>query len=209
MGSRPSSASYLIPAVPHDGARSSEPSPFPCGQHTSLPGASTQPPAAESRAEPGCAVSIQLQPSLCSQSKDGIQTHNGHLPGRHSALSQGVATADPPRALHGPLAQQSGPEPTSVLNRSPATDLPSLHEPAASPAASPDIGPSVSRPHPDRHQWLHLPTQQGSVTSWPQNGSQLMHKWDHGSSGSQDFAQAKLAFTPAFPFSKQPCAVIW
>lgn len=215
--SRPSSASYLIPAVPNDGhaACSSEPSSsqLPCGQCHSIPHSGMQAPAAQSRPEPGCAASLQLQSASCSQSKGGIQTHtvdqfNGGLLGRQSVLPREVMPADPPRTLHGSMIKQTASEPTTGSNGSPATGLPCLRVPAAPPAKTDS---STARPHTDRHQWLHLSTQQGSAPSWSQNGSQLTHKWDNhdGPSGSQGFAQAKLAFTPAFPFSKQPCAVMW
>ncbi|DBA94265.1 hypothetical protein WJX77_001916 [Trebouxia sp. C0004] len=69
------------------------------------------------------------------------------------------------------------------------------------------------QPHTEKQQWLSSPNQRGCMTSWPQGQSKPLlgpESWGSvTSTRAASYDQGKIGCAHSFPFSKQPCAVIW
>ena len=211
-GSQPSNTSYLIPALPHNDPAvcSSEPSqrPVPCSRHTIVSEQGDQASVAQVRSDPDRKVLVQrLQatppPPLANGSVSPVSASHENVLSNPPDLVQ-TDSEHPFNCKQGPSAAQEAAEPMPVSAAMPATNV-SSHGYASQPAKPSD---HPFRSCTDKQQWSRSPKQQGSVPSWPQDGSQQRaHHWEHTS--PQNFAQGKLTCTSSFPFSKQPCAVMW
>ena len=206
------STSYLIPALPHNNPATCNPEPsqrpVECSRHTQVSEQGNQASAAQVRSDPDCKVlehqlraasppalangGVSLLSASCenflSNPPGAVQTDSG----RPSSCTQRLSTA------------QEAVEPMPAPAAMPATDVSSDGN-ASQPAKPSD---HLFRVCADEQQWSRSPKHQGSLPSWPQDGSQRrVHHWEHAT--SQSFAQAKLTCTTRFPLSKQPCAVMW
>ena len=208
-GSRPPSASYLIPALPHSdhAACSSERvhrHDF-SGRHTSATEQGEQASAAQAKSHPDPEASVPPQaaslPPLANALQ--VQPHTSDQPAsskQPERLQTGYGSASAANGLQGSSAEQKAGEPMPPPPAAPSTNV-SLHRPAMDPA-KPNTCPVKSCT--DKQQWSHISKQQGQ---WSQNRSQQADQWEPAP--SQTFMQAKLACNPSFPFGKQPCAVMW
>ena len=211
-GNQPSHTSYLIPALPHNNpaACSPEPSqrPVECSRHINISEQGNQASAAQVRSDPDCEVlEHQLRAASAAPLANGgvsmLSASRESVPSNPPGVVQ-TDSGRPSNCMQGPSTAQEAAEPMPVPAAMPATDT-SSHGHASRAAKLSD---HMLRSCPDRQQWSCSPKHQGSVPPWPQDGSQRrVHHWEHAS--SQNFAQAKLTCTPSFPFSKQPCAVMW
>ena len=206
-GSQPSSTSYLIPALPHNdpAACSSERSqrPVPCSRHTTVSEPGKQASAAEVRSDPDGKIPVhQLQAASPPPLANGGASREDVFSNLPGAVQTG--SGNPSNCMQGPSATEEAAETMPVPAAMPATGV-SSHGYANQPTKP---GDHSFRSCLDKQQWSCSPKQQGSLPSWPQDGSQRRtHHWEHAS--SQNFAQAKFTCTPSFSFSKQPCAVMW
>lgn len=209
-GSQPSKASYLIPALPHDdpAACSSEPSQsrIPCSRHTS---ASEQGDQASARVRSDVDRTAPVQAASPPPIETAVvspfpATHEQALSNPPGSLQTDSRPTNPSHCMQGPSAAPNAAEPMPVAAAARSANVSSYGH-ASHPAEPSDC---LLRSSTNKQQCLHLPKQQGLVPSWSQDGSQRRaHHWEHTS--SQNFAQAKLTCTPSFPFSKQPCVVMW
>lgn len=207
-GSRPSSASYLIPALPHSGPAACGSEPVsrhdPSGRRISATEQGHQASAAQVKPDPDCEATVQLQaasaPPLANGTEAQPQMSDRQTFSKHpGSLQTDRGPAHAANCMQGSSAEAKAGEPMPYPAAIPSTAV-SSHGPARNPA-KPITYPVTSCK--DKQQGLQLSKQQ---VPWSQHRSQR-DQWEHAS--SQDFAQAKLACTPSFPFSKQPCAVMW
>lgn len=217
---QPSTSSYLRSAVPcgHgiDGssALASKHCPLASNHtatHTVLQG--------EAAAAQGEAAAPRLQPNSTAQklSQPGSVQNAGIAPVHKQPSMQ--ATAARHRDLNGAelSAAASTAAPLHGMQASAGAgraDTFTMNMPAFSPSRShADAAAVQMQPCTEKQQWLSAPNQRGCVTSWPQGQSKPLlgpDSWGSvTSTHAASYDQGKIGCAHSFPFSKQPCAVIW
>ena len=209
-GCQPLHSTYLKPAAPCDAslACSSEPSHVAHDRCNAATEPKNQAMPAHAIVIPDVNNKTSMRPHSAASSEGTAWaaeqlTHSGHCPARRQpASSSGHGMqASASVKVQGPPMTATASESVFSLADASALDWHPAHKSSNKPTTS-LTNSGASRPH-----WLHLPKQQGPKPSRSQDSSQLAHHYRRGS--SLDFAQGKLACTPSFPFSKQPCAVMW
>ncbi len=221
-GSRPSSASYLIPAVPNhhnvphssepfskNGQSNSKPAPQNVGQQQdaapgSQPGDNTQMPPHHTP-DPGQDTSCASAPPQASTQALPASV----LDLRCNEVSVAASVAGTSSNAQEAARMSTDTEAMHCLGDPAAKDLP-----RSSPPASNDKPHTLRmQPGADKQPWLPFSNQQKFMSSWSQGASQPLQAsehWAHDSSpAALNYSQAKLGCAHNFPFSKQPCAVMW
>ncbi len=208
---QPSSSSYLMSAVPcgHgiDGSSALACKHGPlASNHTAT---HTVAQAAAPRLQPNCTAQKLSQPASVQNAgsapvhkQPSVQANAArHRDLNGAELSAAASKAAP---LHGMQASAgAGRADTFTMNMPPVSPS-RLHADAAA---------AQMQPYTEKQQWLSAPNQRGCVTSWPQGQSKPLlgpESWGSvTSTRAASYDQGKIGCTHSFPFSKQPCAVIW
>ena len=210
---QPSSSSYLISAVPcgHgiDGSSALGDKHGPlASNHT-----------ATHTAVQGEAIALRLQPNSTAQklSQPASVQNTGSAPVHKQPSTQ--ATAARHRNLDGAelSAAASTAAPLHGMQASAAAgraDTLTMNMPSVSPSRShADAAAVQMQPYTEKQQRLSAPNQRDCVTSWPQGQSKPLlgpESWGSvTSTRSANYDQGKIGCAHSFPFSTQPCAVIW
>lgn len=210
---QPSGSSYPISAVPcgHgiDGSSAL------ASKHGSLASNHTathtvaQSEAAAPRLQPNFTAQKLSQPASVQNAGSGpvhkqpaLQaTAARHRDLNGAELSAAASTAAP---LHGMQASAGAGRADIFTTNMPPVSPSRLHA---------DDAAVQMQPYTEKQQWLSAPSQRGCVTSWPQGQSKPLlgpESWGSvTSTRAASYDQGKIGCAHSFPFSKQPCAVIW
>ena len=210
--SRPSSASYLIPAVTddHNGSSLVHPSEQdPCNSNRLTTKAAEQNGSADLDAHPKAIAQTTLAQTASDQTADGASERQP-APARHAETAGIKLSAAMPTASLDDEQRSAGP---SRAHTSQLAGIPSMDLPPASPSTSHKgtVAPQI-QPCAERQQRLPAPLQHGFMTAWPQNNLSLKapeHWSPMTSAHAVNRDQGKIGCAHSFPFSKQPCAVMW
>ena len=209
---QPSSSSYLISAGPcgHgiDGSSALASKHGPLASNHTATHTVVQGEAAAPRLQPNSTAQKLSQPASV-QNAGSAPVHKQpsmqataarHLDLNGAELSAAASTAAP---LHGMQASAgAGRADTFTMNM-----------PPVSPSRSHADAAVQMQPYTGKQQWLSAPNQRGCVASWPQGQSKPLlgpESWGSvTSTHAANYDQGNIGCAHSFPFSKQPCAVIW
>jgi len=210
---QPSSSSYLISAVPcgHgiDGSSALASKHGPLASNHTATHTVAQCEAAAPRLQPNSTAQKLSQPASV-QDADSASVHKQSSMQATAARRRDLngaelsAAASTVGLLHGMQASAgTGRADTFTMNMPPV----SPSRPHADAAAV------QMQPYTEKQHWLSAPNQHGCVTSWPQGQSKPLlgpESWGSvTSTRAASYDQGKIGCAHRFPFSKQPCAVIW
>ncbi len=210
---QPSSSSYLMSAVPcgHgiDGSSTLASKHGPLASNHTATHRVAQSEAAAPRLQPNLTAQKLSQPASVQNAgsapvhkQPSVQaTATRHRDLDDAELSAAASTAAP---LHGMQASAGAGRSDAFTMNMPPVSPSRLHADAAA---------AQMQPYTDKQQWLSAPNQRGCVTSWPQGQSKPLlvpESWGSvTSTRAASYDQGKIGCAHSFPFSKQPCAVIW
>ena len=214
---RPSSASYLVPAVPdgRDGSSSLKASDHdPCSSNRLATAAAEQDGPAGLNAPPKAVAPPKPTQTALGQGADGAsaeaQSCMQPAPARHAATGGVELSAAMPASLSHDENTSAGP---SRAHTSELAGISSMNLPPASPSTSHKGTTAPQIQHcAERQHRFPAPTQHGIMTAWPQSSLQLKapERWSPITSAhAVDCDQGKIGCAHSFAFSKQPCAVMW
>lgn len=221
-GSRPSSASYLIPAVPVglDMAARSD-----CKSDHAQPPSSQSIPVMGDHHELGAPASqvegnLEMQPQLASAAHQNgtdasaqIQASLQALPSKQMDMGSTSLLTAPTQvsASHMQLGARTS-RATASIHSLPATSA--MDFPSCNPSASDLKRCDSEQTHSDagKQQWLPV-SNHAFMTSWSRGTAQPVQtseRWTHGpSQPALHYSPATLGCAHSFPFGKQPCPVLW